>query len=65
MVMVSTLRVSIRAVRHSVCTHVQAHPTFRGVWRVTGYPEDELTARVVANAPIPVRRRSDPIYRPL
>lgn len=39
------------------------HPTYRGLYQVSGYPLHELRATVTLDAPITLRVRQDPIYR--
>lgn len=61
---VSTVRVCIEAIRQSATRYADKHPSFSGVWRVGGYPPELIEARASLNAPLPVRMRTDPVYRP-
>ena len=47
LILVSKIRGCIATVRHSATSYAEAHPSFPGGWRVSGFPEEVLVARIV------------------
>jgi hypothetical protein len=56
-----TMKVVVAEERHA--TLVREHPTYRGLYNVSAHPRGELRAAVALDAPVTLRRRTDPIYR--
>ncbi len=62
-VLVRTLTMKVACVPASRATFAQEHPTWRGLYRADGFPLDEVRASVHLDAPVVLRRRTDPFYR--
>jgi hypothetical protein len=60
----SVVRMRVSAVTESAISYAREHPSFRGMWQVTGHPHEIHEATATLNAALQVRRRTDSIDRP-
>jgi hypothetical protein len=60
---VHRIRVRVGYIKHTNAHDPDEHPSFKGMWRVIGYPVDHLEATADLTAPIIILKRSDAFKR--